>query len=172
MVFSAKSLLFACVYLLVVFLATGKRKLLGRMESCCPLCCRAWHLVLCLGAQLVNLSAMQEIQVRSRVGKISWRRTWQPTPLFLPTEFHGQRSLVGYSPWVCKELDMTEQLTLVPSRCLIADSLNKWIYEKKCVKQEKRKIYQRNQLLEFPKGNYSQTQACHNPVGFNNIIES
>ena len=36
---------------------------------------------------------------------------WQPTPVFLPGEFHGQRSLVGYSPWGCKESDTTEQLT-------------------------------------------------------------
>ena len=41
-------------------------------------------------------------------GKISWRREWQLTPVFLPREFHGQRSLVGYSPWGSKELDMTE----------------------------------------------------------------
>ena len=33
------------------------------------------------------------------VGKIPWRREWLPTPVFLPGEFHGQRSLVGYSPW-------------------------------------------------------------------------
>ena len=33
------------------------------------------------------------------VGKIPWRRKWQPTPVFLPGEFHRQRSLVGYSPW-------------------------------------------------------------------------
>ena len=33
------------------------------------------------------------------VGKIPWRRKWQPTPVFLPRKFHGQRSLVGYSPW-------------------------------------------------------------------------
>ena len=46
------------------------------------------------------------------VGKIPWRRKWQPTPVFLHREFVGQRSLVGYSPWGCKELDMTEQLTL------------------------------------------------------------
>ena len=45
------------------------------------------------------------------VGKIPWRREWQPTPVFLPGEFHGHRSLVGYSPWGCKELDMTERLT-------------------------------------------------------------
>ena len=42
------------------------------------------------------------------VGKISWRREWQPTPVFFPGEFHGQRSLVGYSPWGHKESDMTE----------------------------------------------------------------
>ena len=46
------------------------------------------------------------------VRKILWRREWQPTPVFLPGEFHGQRSLVGYSPWGCKELDTTEPLTL------------------------------------------------------------
>ena len=33
------------------------------------------------------------------IGKISWRRAWQPTPVFLPGKFHGQKSLVGYSPW-------------------------------------------------------------------------
>ena len=42
------------------------------------------------------------------VGKIPWRRECQPTPVFLPGESHGQRSLVGYSPWGRKELDMTE----------------------------------------------------------------
>ena len=45
------------------------------------------------------------------VGKIPWKREWQPTPVFLTIEFHGQRSLVGYSPWSRKELDTTEQLT-------------------------------------------------------------
>ena len=44
------------------------------------------------------------------VGKIPWRRQWLPTPVFLPGEFQGLRSLVGYSPWGHKELDMTEQL--------------------------------------------------------------
>ena len=38
-------------------------------------------------------------------------RKWQPTPVFLPGEFHRQRSLAGYSPWSHKESDMTEQLT-------------------------------------------------------------
>jgi len=43
-------------------------------------------------------------------GISSWRRKWQPTPVLLPGKFHGWRSLVGYSPWGYKELDMTEQL--------------------------------------------------------------
>ena len=42
------------------------------------------------------------------VGKILWRRAWQPTVVFLPGESHGQRSLAGYQPWDRKELDMTE----------------------------------------------------------------
>ena len=41
------------------------------------------------------------------VGKIPWRRPWQPTPVVLPGKFHGQRSLVGYSPWGRKESDRT-----------------------------------------------------------------
>ena len=55
----------------------------------------------------------QEMWVPSHVviGKIPWRRKWQPTPVFLPRESNGQRSLVNYSPWGCKELDMTEELS-------------------------------------------------------------
>ena len=44
------------------------------------------------------------------VGKIPWRRKWQPTPVLLPGKSHGRRSVVGYSPWGCKESDMTEPL--------------------------------------------------------------
>ena len=43
------------------------------------------------------------------VRKIPGRRKWQPTPVFLPGKFHGQRSLAGYSPWGRKESDTTEQ---------------------------------------------------------------
>ena len=42
------------------------------------------------------------------VGKIPCRREWQPTPAFWPVESHGQRSLVGYSPWGRRESDTTE----------------------------------------------------------------
>ena len=44
------------------------------------------------------------------IGKIPWRRKWQPTPVFLPEESHGQRSLIGYSPRGRKQSDMTERL--------------------------------------------------------------
>ena len=46
------------------------------------------------------------------VRKFPWRRVWQPTPVFLPGESQGQRSLAGYCPWGRKESDMTESLTL------------------------------------------------------------
>ena len=39
---------------------------------------------------------------------IPWRRKWQPTPLFLPGKSHGQRSLVGYSPWGSDKSDTTD----------------------------------------------------------------
>ena len=62
-----------------------------------------------------NLPSMQETQVRS----LGWEdalekemATYGNLLLFLPREFHGQRSLVGYSPWGHKELDVTERLTL------------------------------------------------------------
>ena len=45
------------------------------------------------------------------VGKIPWGRKWQPTPVFLPGESHGQRSLAGYSPKGCKEFHTTKGLS-------------------------------------------------------------
>ena len=44
------------------------------------------------------------------IGKIPWRRAWQPTPVFLPREFHGQRSLESYSPWNREESDTIEMI--------------------------------------------------------------
>ena len=49
--------------------------------------------------QCRGLPAIREIWIQSWVGKIPWRRKWWHTLLFLPGEFHGQRRLVGYSPW-------------------------------------------------------------------------
>ena len=58
------------------------------------------------------VTAMQETQVQSLVRKIPWSRKWQPTPVFLPGESHGQKSLAGHSPWGHKEWDTTERLLL------------------------------------------------------------
>ena len=57
-----------------------------------------------------NLPAMQEPGFNPWVRKILWRRKWQPTPVLLLGKSHGQKSLIGYSPWGCKESDRTEQL--------------------------------------------------------------
>ena len=71
-------------------------------------------------------SACQCRRCKKRLGfdtcirKISWRRKWQTTPVFLSGKSHGQRSLVGYSPWSCKE----SQLSNWAHRFI---SCNKWI---------------------------------------------
>ena len=61
------------------------------------------------------------------VGKIPWGRKWQPTPVFLPGKWHGQRSLAGYSPLVTKESDTNlvtewQQQMMTLSTCLFASS--------------------------------------------------
>ena len=58
------------------------------------------------------------------VGKIPWGREWLPTPVFLPGEFHGQRSLVGYSSWDHKELNMTEWLNTFTSLTSLAQAIS------------------------------------------------
>ena len=55
-----------------------------------------------------NMPAMWETQVQSLSQEDPLEIGMGPTPVFWPEEFHGQRSLVGYSPWGRKELDMTE----------------------------------------------------------------
>ena len=72
-----------------------------------------YHLVTSLVAQMVkHLPTMLETQVRS----LGWEDPLekdQPTPVLLPGKSHGWRSVVGYSPWGCKESDSTERLHLV-----------------------------------------------------------
>ena len=58
-----------------------------------------------------NLPAMWATWTQSLGWEDPQEEGWQPSPVFLPGEFHGQRSLVGYSPWGCKESDMTERLS-------------------------------------------------------------
>ena len=43
-------------------------------------------------------------------GRFPWNREWQPTPVFLLGKSHGQRNLAGYSPWGCKDSEMTKRL--------------------------------------------------------------
>ena len=66
------------------------------------------------------------------VGKILWRRKWQPTLVLFPGKSHGQRSVVGYSPWGRKESDTTERLhfhfTIARTwKQPICPSADKWI---------------------------------------------
>ena len=77
-----------------------------------------------------HLPAMQETWFDPKVGKIPWRRKWQPTPVSLPGKSQakiwskfGLRSLAGYSPWSGKELDVTEQLTHTKQSCRLSSPL-------------------------------------------------
>ena len=58
------------------------------------------------------------LRIIVRIKEIIWRRKWQPTPVFLPGESHGQRSLVGYSLRGLKELNMTEHTYKRDNRCV------------------------------------------------------
>jgi len=69
---------------------------------------RVFCLASLVAQNVKNSPAMQRPGFNPWVRKIPWRRAWQPIPVFLPREFHGQRSLVGHSPWDCKELDTAE----------------------------------------------------------------
>ena len=60
-----------------------------------------------------NLPAVRDPGSIPGLGRFPWRENgWPPTPVFLPGESHGQRSLAGYSPWGHKAMDTTERLTL------------------------------------------------------------
>ena len=62
------------------------------------------------GLMVIASLVVQRLGFDPWVGKIPWRRKWQPTLVLLLGKFNGQRSLVGYSPMGCKELDTTERL--------------------------------------------------------------
>ena len=72
------------------------------------------------GSVVNNLPAMQETQVQPLGWEDALEKGMQPTPAFLPGEFHGQRSPVGYSPQSHKELDTTARLTLGWLLCIEA----------------------------------------------------
>ena len=89
------------------------RELIPVPSQCysCGIMCVQYETGVSLVVQIVkNLHAMQETQVQSLGQEDPLEKEWLSTPVFLPGEFHGQRSLVGYSPWGCKESDTTEWL--------------------------------------------------------------
>ena len=77
-----------------------------------------------------NLPAMQETQVWSLGGEDPLKKEMatQPTPAFLPGKSHGQRSMVGYSPWGCKESDTTEWLSLSLFKLIKMATIYLWLF--------------------------------------------
>ena len=67
-----------------------------------------------------NLPAIQETEDDPWVGKIPWRKEWLPTPVFLPGESHGQRSLVDCSLWGHREWDTTRHSTVMERETAIS----------------------------------------------------
>ena len=91
-----------------------------RWWRCSCICCVIFRQVLRSlrgfpgGSVVKNPSPMQETQetwVNPWVRKIPWWKKWQPDPVFLPEKPYGERSLVNYSPWHCKELEPTNSHT-------------------------------------------------------------
>ena len=72
--------------------------------------------------------AMQRCGFTPWVGKIPWRRKWQPTPIFLPGKFHGQKCLAGYSPWggrrVGQDLVTKQSILLLLPVLLVPNSMS------------------------------------------------
>ena len=89
-----------------------------------------------------NLPVMQETQVQSLGREVPWRREWLPTPVFLPGEFQGLRSPVGYSPWGHKESDTTERLTLFLQTPSDTRLNFLWVFESHSVVFESCSVYE------------------------------
>ena len=70
---------------------------------------------------------MQETQVRSMHQEDPWRRKQQSTPVFLPEESNGQRSLVGCSPWGRRELDTTKQVNIYTLEYILLE-VRDWVH--------------------------------------------
>ena len=99
------------IRLLKLWLASKRKE----AETACPPKHLTHYEAVSLPSDYLGLS-MSETQVWSLGWEDPQRRKWQPTPVFLPGEFHGQRNLVGYSPWGCKESGTTYQQTLSPKQ--------------------------------------------------------
>ena len=101
--------------------ATREAKLLFNFSVINSLTLR-WGRVSLMAQWVRNPPAVQETHTtwfNPWVGKIPWRKKWQPTPVFLPGKFHWQRNLAGYSPGGLKEWDMTEHKAQVGQKSII-----------------------------------------------------
>ena len=98
------------------------------------------------------------------VRKIPWRRKWQPTPVLLPGKSHGQRSLVGYTPWGHKQSDTTEWLHFhFLSLCIKVETEKlKWWYRHIRLNNELMKLITEKERQKFKsvpeKGRESESQ--------------
>ena len=83
----------------------------------------------CILCQIPLWAFYVQYFIWSSITLYNWRRAWQPTPVFLPGKFHGQRSLAGYSPWGCKGSATTELRTHTQA-CNSRHKLRTLIYRK------------------------------------------
>ena len=86
--------------------------------------CRTSQVALVLKNLPANAGDVKRHGFNPWAGEIPWSGAWQPTPIFLPAESHGQRNLVGYNPWDHKELDTTEALSTHIYLCIHIYMLN------------------------------------------------
>ena len=89
---------------------------------------RAWRGA-CCAESCVLLACPRETNIELYLSSFTWRREWQSTPVLLPGESHGQRSLAGYSPWGRRESDMTERLLLLTTGNILQVLFHSWIGE-------------------------------------------
>ena len=94
------------------------------------------------------------------VGKIPWRRKWQPTPVVLPGKFHGWRNVICYSPWGRKESDTTEGL-VYSKRIQFRNSQMEEMCKAKTYGERTRAL-SRGHSSQISKR--SQTQRCYEPL--------
>ena len=90
--------------------------------------------------------------------KIPWGREWQLIPIFLPGKYHGQRTLVGYSPWGHKELDTTEGLTFFR-----ASQVAQWVKKAPAMQEAQVRSFGQKNPLEKEMATYSSTLAWKIP---------
>ena len=98
------------------------------------------------------------------VGKIPWRRAWQPTPVFLPGESRGQRSLVGYSPWDHKESDTTEATKRTHTARLVCMHISVYAHLHVCYSQRHQSTAPATEKNPAPNGSNAKDGKLPRPL--------